>query len=84
MFFGCHSVWHTHDCFKCFNRLPKGRYSIFQYTDQERNKKLEKRYWGAGAVRNYQRLIKDAEDELNRERQMKENPMERRVTYVLS
>lgn len=26
-----------HDCFDCFNRIPVLRYSIFQFTIQERN-----------------------------------------------
>lgn len=51
-----------HDCFECFNRLPNTRYSIFQLSRYEANRRREE-VDGEGAVRNYKQLIAQAEKE---------------------
>ena len=48
-----------HDCFQCFNRLPNKRYSIHQYTAEERNSHYEHQF-GQGAVERFDELIREA------------------------
>jgi hypothetical protein len=60
-----------HDCFECYNRLPNVRYSSWQYSAFERNQLLESRY-GRGAVRIYEDLIRQAQDELEQENKQKQ------------
>lgn len=50
------SLTTPHDCFVCFNRLPNKRYSIYQYTQLERNNYREKQF-GKGAVQRYKELV---------------------------
>lgn len=56
-----------HDCFTCFDRLCSARYSSFQYNSEERNRNLENKF-GAGAVKNYENLIIEAQKEVEIER----------------
>ena len=44
-----------HDCFECFNRLSI-RYSIFQYTQEERNIYREHQV-GQGAIERHANLV---------------------------
>ena len=48
-----------HDCFQCFNRLPNKRYSIHQYTAEERNSHYAF-HFGQGAVERFDELIREA------------------------
>ena len=59
-----------HDCFECYNRLPGVRYSSFQYSAYERNRNLESRY-GKGAVKIYEDLVRQAQQEVDRENRQK-------------
>ena len=54
VYYTYYSLADTHDCFECFNRIPHLRYSIYQYTLQERNNNYELKV-GKGAVK----LFKD-------------------------
>lgn len=49
-------VSEVNDCFECFNRIPPGKYSIYQYTLEERRHMKEQRQLGEGAIRNFERL----------------------------
>jgi hypothetical protein len=57
------SLQEPHDCFECFNRLTC-RYSIYQYTQQERNIKREKQL-GIGAVKRYESMVQREHDKEN-------------------
>ena len=80
MFLTNHTLTEPHDCFECFNRLPGVRYSSFQYSKYERNKILESRY-GRGAVLIYEKLVKEAQKEVDLER-LAQGGRERRNTEV--
>ena len=51
------SLMTPHDCFACFNRLPNNRYSIFQYTTEERNRFREHQF-GQGAVDRFEKMLR--------------------------
>ena len=72
-----------HDCFQCFNRLGSVRYSIFQYTLQERNRILEAKF-GLGAVKTYENLIIEAQKEVDRERYLAQSEYHKRLTIVVA
>jgi hypothetical protein len=49
-----------HDCFECFNRLPNKRYSIYQFTQDERNRQRDRQY-GKGAIERFESLLREDE-----------------------
>lgn len=58
------TVMEPHDCFDCFNRIPVLRYSIFQYTLQERNN-LRELQIGKGFVERYSAMLREVERKSN-------------------
>ena len=50
------SLFHPHDCYECFNRLPGSRYSIYQYTKQELNAQYRKKM-GEYVAKTFEEMI---------------------------
>jgi hypothetical protein len=57
IFYAFRQFFQTCNCFNCFNRIPHLRYSIYQYSNREKNQLIMQRQIGMGAVKALDDLI---------------------------
>lgn len=70
-----------HDCFVCFNRLQNRRYSIYQFTQEEKNVMRDRQY-GQGAIKRFENLLEEEKQEVDRMTMIPSR--ERQETFVKS
>lgn len=59
LYFSFLTFFTPHDCFACFNRLPNKRYSIHQFTQEERQR-LRDNTFGEGAIKRFEEMVENA------------------------
>jgi hypothetical protein len=81
VYFAHHTFVTPHDCFVCFNRLQNRRYSIYQFTQEEKNAMRDRQY-GQGAIERFEHLLE--EDKLEVDRMTMIPTRERQETVIKS
>lgn len=59
LYFSYLTFFTPHDCYSCFNRLPNKRYSIYQFTQEERQRFRENTF-GKGAIKRFEEMVQNA------------------------